>query len=158
MRSPKGNQQAESVLSEMTRPLKPGSPLGERLIALRLSSRFKMSRPEFSSIIGTSASTYGNWERGDSVPDAVIIGEIAQKTGASLEWLVFGTGSMFGDEPADQVKEPPSASVDLDLLRRIITRCEKERQDEEWDVEPADWAAYLIDRYRFAALVRKPAK
>ncbi len=53
------------------------------------------NREAFASFLGFSASTLGNWERGEGKPDTVSLGQIAAGTGASLEWLVFGTGPMM---------------------------------------------------------------
>ncbi|MDF0604911.1 helix-turn-helix domain-containing protein [Neisseriaceae bacterium TC5R-5] len=51
-------------------------------------------RNESAAYVGVSLSTFQSWEAGEREPDATKLGRFAQKYAISLDWLLFGTGTM----------------------------------------------------------------
>lgn len=101
------------------------TPLGRRLAEVR--EKFMKERDEFAAMLGNvSASALSNYERGDNVPDAMVLAAYHEKFGVSLGWLVFEKGDMF-DDPS---RAPaPSATVDPWVMGRAYSVIEKVCKD-----------------------------
>ncbi len=88
-----------------------GFPLAGNLRSLRL--KFAEQRPEFVRVkpytqwLGVPNSTYDSWEKGDRIPPAKGLHQIAEKTGVNLNWLLRSEGLIFG---------PPKAPSSSKLL------------------------------------------
>lgn len=88
----------------MAKPFSFAPGIGRRLGELRGSA----SREEFAELVGVSAATIGNYERGNRKPDADFFAKVHEATGASLDWLITGRQPVtIGKDPApDQVAIP----------------------------------------------------
>lgn len=63
--------------------------IGDRLILIRGD----LSQATFSSRLGVSKNSIGNWERGDRIPDAIFLQKLVS-AGYDSNWVVAGIGSM----------------------------------------------------------------
>lgn len=55
--------------------------------------RGKLSGEQFAALFGLNAQTIYRYERGARKPGTKFLQMVANKTGASLEWLIAGEGS-----------------------------------------------------------------
>ncbi len=76
----------------MGRPPKVKTPLGHRLLQIRGGEK----RADFCRDVGISERTFGDYERGDSLPDAETLNKLAKYRNINLNWLITGEGEMFG--------------------------------------------------------------
>lgn len=91
----------------MGRPLKPSTPFAERLVC----ARGERSRAEIAAALGCPVETLGNYERGRTFPDLLMLGRMRRVLGISLDWLLTGEGGMSrGGTP------PPVVPLDEDFL------------------------------------------
>lgn len=98
--------------------------LGDRI----REARGAMTRHALGQIAGVSAKTIGAWERGEQVPNAVAVRQIAQELKADLNWLLTGES---GEEPKknriaelflkDQQRQNEKTVSSLATVRRIKT-------------------------------------
>ena len=112
----------------------PGTGLGPRLRLVRGSRR--LSVRELARRVGCSASLISQIERGVSVPSVGVLYSLATELGSSLDYLLFGSGTIpaadavpvVAAEPAEGPGEvlgasrsaPPTAIVQRGCDRRII--------------------------------------
>ncbi|WP_289034367.1 helix-turn-helix transcriptional regulator [uncultured Roseibium sp.] len=80
----------------MARPENTKTELGQRLRAFRKAVG-DPSRDDFAKTLGLSFKSLGNYERGDSVPDANVLLAYRQTCHMNVDWLISGAGSMFLD-------------------------------------------------------------
>lgn len=101
------------------------TPLGRRLAEVR--EKFQKERDEFAAALGNvSVGALSNYERGDNVPDALVLAAYHEKFGVSLDWLIFEKGEMF-NEPS---KAPaPSTTVNAWAMGRAYSVIEKVCKD-----------------------------
>ncbi|WP_370270130.1 helix-turn-helix domain-containing protein [Nioella sp.] len=91
-------------------------------------------RERFANMSGISKATIGNYERGDRVPDAVMLRKYRDATGVDLTWLVTGEGSMmpaaslanFPDSGADWVINGPEGKVQIEAKRSQVPQASSE--------------------------------
>ena len=72
----------------MARPLKPQTPLAERLIR----ARGAMRRAEAATRLKTHPVTLGAYERGAALPTAEVLIAMREVYDVSLDWLLAGVG------------------------------------------------------------------
>lgn len=90
----------------MARPLKPRTPLGERLIAVREALGFT-KRDGFAERLGVPADTLGTYERGVAAPSPDLLATYYREFGVNISWLVTGIGeNMF-----DDISKAPAPSL-----------------------------------------------
>lgn len=82
----------------MARPETLKTDLGRRLRAVR-EKLGDPPREDFARLLGISAKTLGNYERGDNVPDAEALSAYREKTRVSINWLLTGDGEIFDSPP-----------------------------------------------------------
>lgn len=100
----------------MARPLKPRTPLAERLIEVREKLGYKENRSGFAERLSLVPDTLGSYERGIAAPAPDVMARYHTEFGVNISWLVTGLGDML-DDPS---KAPaPSVAVDPQLLRRL---------------------------------------
>ena len=110
-------------------PVEPRTPLAARLRRVREAISGE-DRDLFARIAGIASSTIGNYERGDRVPDAEMIGRYWQASRVSLDWLITGEGEMFDSVGAGIIRRtgadlagPPVEKVSaLETLRVLAPR------------------------------------
>lgn len=79
--------------------------LGDRIRAVRAGT----SQEEFAVELGVSKTALGFYERNERIPRATFVADLCRPRGVSLEWLLYGEGSMR--------PEPAPAADDPDLRR-----------------------------------------
>lgn len=129
------------------RPSEPKTDLAERLKLAR-EVACGGDRERFSSITGISKTTIGNYERGDRVPDAVMLRKYRDATGVDLTWLVTGEGSMmpaaslanFPDSGADWVIKGPEGEAQIEAKRYQASRTPP-----EVDIDRLERAILIIE-------------
>jgi len=78
------------------------------------------SQEEFSEKIGIHKTTLGRIERGERVPDQVLLARILEvRPELSPAWL------LIGEEPAERTKEILNRSIDYLLLQNIVVAIEE---------------------------------
>ncbi|RSK50066.1 XRE family transcriptional regulator [Hymenobacter rigui] len=77
--------------------------IGDRYKQIR--AHFGHSREALGTIAGVSGTSIGNIEEGKHTPKAESVAAIARKLGISLEWLLFGEGSMLAAAPSSLMTE-----------------------------------------------------
>lgn len=70
----------------MARPETIKTDLGQRIRTLRGNE----TRDAFCERNGFTKETFGNYERGDRVPDSEFLAQLREKTGVDLNWLTTG--------------------------------------------------------------------
>ena len=63
---------------------------GKRLKALRL--RLGRTADWMASLVGVKRQAWHSWERDHFMPSVSHLKAIAERTGASLDWLILGKG------------------------------------------------------------------
>lgn len=97
------------------------TPLGRRLADVR--ERLGLEREEMAGLLGNvSASSLANYERGDNVPDAVVLAAYYGCAGVNVVWLLTGNGEMFVDPSA---APPPATAVDPLLMEKLYKAVER---------------------------------
>lgn len=100
----------------MARPLKPRTPLAERLIEVREKLGYLENRTGFAERLGLVPDTLGSYERGVAAPAPDVLARYHKEFGVNISWLVTGLGERF-DDPA---KAPaPAANFDIVLLQQL---------------------------------------
>src|SRR5215470_10841414 len=84
----------------------PGTGLGPRLRLVR-SSR-QLSVRELARRVGCSASLISQIERGVSVPSVGVLYSLATELGSSLDYLLFGSGTVPAAEAGPAVAAEPT--------------------------------------------------
>jgi transcriptional regulator with XRE-family HTH domain len=77
-----------------------GDQLRERLG--RLQQKAGGSNIKFGALVGVDPRRIGQWREGDALPGADNLKAIAQGTGASLDWVFFGTDA--AGKPASEIQ------------------------------------------------------
>src|SRR6201986_3269454 len=95
----------------------PGTGLGPRLRLVRASRR--LSVRELGGGVGCSASLISQIGRGVSVPSVGVLYSLATELGSSLDYLLFGSGTVPAEAPAVAAAPPPPI-VQRGCDRRII--------------------------------------
>lgn len=81
----------------MARDEKIKTELGQRLRDIR--SHFgDPDREVFCLRLGISKGSLGNYERGDRVPDSIVLQSYRSELGVDANWLLTGEGQMFTEE------------------------------------------------------------
>ena len=80
----------------MARPEITKTPLGERLRLVR-NSHGDPARSIFAGQLETNKTSLGQYERGDTLPNADVLCRYRVETGINLNWLLTGYGEMFDD-------------------------------------------------------------
>ena len=109
----------------MARPLKPRTPLGERLIAVREALGFK-KRDGFAERLGVPADTLGTYERGVAAPSPDLLATYHREFGVNVNWLVSGVGDML-DFPAEAPLPP--ISVEPATVQHLVDTMGRMSQD-----------------------------
>jgi len=110
----------------MARPLKPQTPLAERLIEVRDELGFMDDRKGFAERLGLVPDTLGSYERGKAAPAPDVLARYHEEFGVNISWLVTGLGEHF-DDPS---KAPaPSTKVDAWAMGRAYSVIEKVCKD-----------------------------
>ena len=65
--------------------------------------RGRLTQAEFADRLGLHKNTLGRYERGESEPDISICANICSVFGVNSQWLLFGSGPMHLDDPAEQL-------------------------------------------------------
>lgn len=94
-------------------PVQPKTELASRILRAREAVTGD-DREKFAALSGISASTIGNYERGDRVPDAEMIRKYLDVSGVSAVWLITGKGEMFGRDSVGVHRNPTGDLTDLD--------------------------------------------
>lgn len=121
------------------------TPLGERLRRVRKNDGDPL-RADFARKLGVSEKTLGNYERGDSAPDAYVIEKYSKELGVNLTWLITGEGEMFADP-----SKAPAPVLDQRLMRklaRIAIKVNKELSIQDTKESAAEHAAELYNELR----------
>lgn len=76
--------------------------------------------------IGGTPQTISSWRQRNSIPYSKCV-EISQSTGASLDWLLTGTGSMYKDAsgPQGTILTPQEAAL-LELFKALSEKDQRE--------------------------------
>lgn len=69
----------------MTQALTPQKRLGERIRLARVSS--KMSQADLGKLISLSQDSISRFERGETIPDAIVMQVIARALGQSMDYF-----------------------------------------------------------------------
>lgn len=69
--------------------------LGHRIRTMR----GKRSRQDLADAVGVHVNTLGKFERGESMPDALLIRRLCSVTGRAIEWLITGEDDGGMDPP-----------------------------------------------------------
>lgn len=80
--------------------------LGARIQQARIAAGFTVQQ-RFCEAVNVRPPTLHRWERGQNVPDAFNLYEIARVCGVSMEWLVTGASAASSDE-LERWKETPT--------------------------------------------------
>lgn len=109
----------------MARPERIKTELGHRLRAIRLSQG-NSDREIFSKKLGLSAKTLGNYERGDSAPDAYTLAQYQKTFDININWLVSGIGNMMlSDNNDDTAIDPERLRVAISAVEEGLARVKK---------------------------------
>jgi transcriptional regulator with XRE-family HTH domain len=90
--------------------------LSERLLFLRKS--LKKNQIPFAKELGVSQAAYQNYERGLTDTPLSLIRTICDEYKISINWLVYGEGSMESDNTMELVEEAAFT------IRDFITKCD----------------------------------
>lgn len=119
---------------------------GERLKHLR----GRQSQAAFAALLGIPQVTLGNYERNRNQPRFELIQEICSRFEISVEWLLFGTGSMRREpvrpKPAGGTAGPPAELLEARLE-------ELEREQRELNAERRELSAENRQLHRDKALL-----
>lgn len=100
----------------MARPLKPRTPLAERLIEVRNTLGYKENRTDFAERLELLPDTLGSYERGVAAPSPEVLARYHKEFGVNISWLVSGEGNPL-DDPS---KAPaPTSNFDIVLLQQL---------------------------------------
>lgn len=124
----------------MARPEKIKTELGQRLRNIRMSNG-NLDREEFSKFLGINSKTLGNYERGDSAPDANTLALYQKLYGVNINWLVTGKGNMLLND------ETTSVPINLEQLRAAISAIEEGLNRSKKTINPDAKADLIIIAY-----------
>ena len=110
----------------MARPLKPRTPLAERLIEVREKLGFKENRSGFAEDLELLPDTLGSYERGVAAPSPEVLARYHKVFGVNISWLVSGQGPAL-DDPS---KAPaPSTEIDPLLMEALYKAVDRAYRD-----------------------------
>jgi len=95
--------------------------IGEKIAVARKMKN--LSQSQLGELLSVSAQAVGKWERGESMPDIVTFGKLAEVLGVDLNY--FGSAQ---EAMPDFCKTAPSS-----------TEPEKVRQKQGWDMSGSNW-------------------
>ena len=84
--------------------------IGERIRLIRKHNR--LTQLEFGERLGCSKSSIINYEKNNRAPDTIFLVKLLKEFNVNANWLLLGTGNMFGNENVQY-------SFDGDLLKMI---------------------------------------
>lgn len=121
--------------------------LGERLTKSRKSKGFK-NRKNLTANVGIHLSTYGNYEQGKRMPDAVFLKHFCVIMQVNHIWLFTGQGA----------KTLPDSETGLDiaLLKKIVKRVEEFLEQTRSRLTPDQKAGVVSILYE--ELLEKPQR
>ncbi|UNF45560.1 helix-turn-helix domain-containing protein [Bartonella krasnovii] len=130
----------------MTRQINaPKTPLAERLTEVR--KFVGLSRNIFSGKIGISIQGLGNYERGDRIPDAIILSSYGKKFGVNLNWLVTGHGEMFSDRAKAKAAGLKPQAIPAGLMKKLGYLAYTTYYDANITLSPEDVAELAAELY-----------
>ncbi len=124
--------------------------LGQRLIEIRGEER----RVDYCARLGLSASTYGNYEKGDRLPDTDILAVIAEANDINLNWLILGEGPMrmvkpdvvsFGGSGVDT--EFSGVRIDIEFFARVFETVGRTYKEVGARIAERDLARLSMEKY-----------
>lgn len=91
-------------------------PFSDRILAIR--KKMKLSQEKFGELADVSQRTVAFWEAGDRMPSHVVLADLADRLGVSVDYLL---GRSDNPNPApDGIKKEPAENGEL--LNLIISR------------------------------------
>ncbi|WP_273755642.1 helix-turn-helix domain-containing protein [Bartonella sp. MM73XJBT.G] len=130
----------------MTRQINtPKTPLAKRLTEVR--KFVGLSRNIFSVKIGISIQGLGNYERGDRIPDAIILSSYGEKFGVNLNWLVTGHGEMFSDMAKAKAAGLKPQAIPAGLMKKLGYLAYTTYHDANITLFPEDVAELAAELY-----------
>lgn len=129
----------------MAPPLKPQTPLGERLI----QARGAMQRNEAAAALKTHLVTLGSYERGVAVPPADVLISMKAVYGISIDWLLTGEGEMRPAVQITQATDGNAHGLDKPRLRAtLVGFCDAiRRQPGILDMTPDELTDFFMRGY-----------
>lgn len=98
----------------MARPLRPQTPVAERLI----QARGDMPRAEVAAALEINVETLGSYERGVAFPPPTFLVAVKHLYKISLDWLITGDGQMRPlPEPPATEEAPTPAQTRRPIMR-----------------------------------------
>lgn len=108
-------------IENLARPEVIKTELAQRIRSLRGDRR----REDFCRDLGVSKETFGNYERGDRVPDSAFLALLREKLGVDLNWLCTGEPAV-GPKVDDGRRPAAELEAELDRIE------ERFRREPEW--------------------------
>lgn len=108
----------------MARPLKPKTPLAERLVDVRKLLGFLEKRAQFASRLQILPDTLSSYERGVAAPPIDVLALYHREFGVNVSWLVSGEG-----EPLEAGAGPSEKIVPWTmqrLFRLVVLTCREQ--------------------------------
>ncbi|MGG9999715.1 helix-turn-helix domain-containing protein [Pseudovibrio ascidiaceicola] len=126
--------------------------LGQRLIQIRGEER----RVDYCARLGLSASTYGNYEKGDRLPDTDILAIIAEANDINLNWLILGEGPMRLVKP--DVVSFGASGMDKEFFARVLEVVGRTYKEVGARITERDLARLSMEKYEeYIELAEDPA-
>lgn len=119
----------------MARPEKIKTELGHRLRAIRLSQG-NSDREIFSKKFGLSSKTLGNYERGDSAPDAYTLAQYQKTFDININWLISSIGNIkLSDNNDDTAIDPERLRIAISAMEVGLARVKKQYNQLQKQIE-----------------------
>lgn len=98
--------------------------IGERISAARKGAG--LNKSQLAARVGVSHTAVGNWESDASQNiSAGNLLKIAEVTGCSARWLLYGTGERENQSGQDKISEPTPPPVAVTSLWQKLTEADK---------------------------------
>ena len=113
------------------------------IINLRTSQN--MTQAELGAKLNYSDKTISKWERGEAIPDAYVLTQLAEMFGVSVDYLL--TTHDKWETPADEADEPgPSYSVGVIMALAVlgVMTCALTVFVTLWMLDIIEWRVFLV--------------
>lgn len=91
-------------MAKMQRPTETLQEVAQRLRATRAA--LGLTQEQLAAEIGVTRTAYTNWEGGSALPDVLAMSRLAERFGATLDWIYRGDMSGLRLSLATRLQEP----------------------------------------------------
>jgi len=116
-RAPRGSTVASSLSHGHRDGMRPSrkerdqraAEIGARITEARESAGWT-NKTTFAAKVGTDRNTVGRWEKGESVPDALLLDAVSRITLRSADWILRGEAAPEWSETIEKWRKTPTGS------------------------------------------------